>query len=63
MPNIRLSHFRCPGAGPDTPQEGFEVLESDVEFFKPGDFLLSLEELGEDVIPIVQEESAEERVD
>ena len=38
--NLVVEHFDCIGAGPDAPDEGFEVKESDVLGVEPNDFLL-----------------------
>lgn len=56
MPTVKLNHFTCPGAGNDTPQEGFEVMESEAPFFQPGDFLLDLSGLEDCEVEVIEEE-------
>jgi len=38
--HIKVEMFTCPGAGTDAPDVGFEVIESDTDQAKVGDFLL-----------------------
>lgn len=56
MSTVKLTHFHCPGAGNDAPQEGFEVRESDLPDFQPGDFFLDLEDISGDVQVLVTED-------
>ena len=58
MPQVKLQHFTCPGAGPDSPEEGFEVLESDLPRLIPGTFLMDVESIKEEHvnIKVVEEE-------
>lgn len=56
MSTVKLNHFVCPGANPDAPTEGFEVVESNNPFFAPGDFLLDLNGLEECEVEVLEEE-------
>jgi hypothetical protein len=42
---LTLSHFTCDGPDTDSPEEGWEVVESDVPEFPKGEFLVGLQDI------------------
>jgi hypothetical protein len=54
--SIKLTHFTCPGADNSTPQEGYEVVESNNPFFHSGDFVLDIEAIKDTDIQVVSED-------